>query len=58
MITKVQSHEEILLGKNGEPGIAHKVGFMWRIQVWGVGLIGAGSGFLFRSIYDAITRHS
>lgn len=45
-VKKVQEHDEILVGKHGEPGVAHKVGFMWRVHVWLIGILGTlvGSG--------------
>ena len=30
----LEKHEVLLLGHDGEPGIAHKVMFMWRAHVW------------------------
>ena len=43
---KLEHHDLTLFGRNGEPGIAHKVGFMWRIHVWvlcaGSGMVGYG----------------
>lgn len=55
MSIKVQNHEEILLGKNGEPGVAHKVGFMWRIQTLVFCLLSAAGGFIFHTVWNALT---
>ena len=45
MAEKVDGHDKVLFGREGEPGLAHKVGFMWRIHVWILctlsGLVGA-----------------
>lgn len=41
---KLETHDELLLGRNGEPGVVHKVGFMWRIQIWLIGIIGMFAG--------------
>jgi hypothetical protein len=30
----LEEHDILLLGRNGEPGLAHKVQFMWRAHVW------------------------
>ena len=32
--SKVDMHDEVLFGRNGNPGIAHQVKFMWRAHVW------------------------
>lgn len=31
---KVDQHDKVLFGRDGEPGIAHQVKFMWRLHVW------------------------
>ena len=53
---QLDNHDAILLGRNGEPGIAHKVGFMWRVHIWLIGIIGAAAGFSFKWVIDAIGK--
>lgn len=47
---KVNRHDELLLGKDGNPGIVQKVNMMWRIHVWVYCAMSAAAGFLFKSI--------
>lgn len=54
---RVDKHEELLLGKDGEPGLTHKVGFMWRIHVWLIGLIGIVGGYSMKWFADILGAH-
>ncbi len=53
----LESHDAILLGKDGEPGVAHKVAFMWRIQIWAIGLFGTMIGFGLKWLTDIVGPH-
>jgi len=53
---KLETHDELLLGRNGEPGLAHKVNFMWRIHVWLLcGISGVG-GFGFHWVIQTFGK--
>ena len=34
MAAMIADHHETLYGSHGVPGVAYKVGIMWRIHVW------------------------
>ena len=48
----IKYHDEVLFGKDGNPGIAHKVNFMWRVHVWLIGIVVVVTGFAFRWVID------
>lgn len=50
---KLDNHDVVLFGRNGEPGIAHKVQFMWRAHVW---VLCGLSGCFGYSIHWAVTK--
>lgn len=51
-IKALENHDEVLFGRDGNPGIAHKVNFMWRIHIWLIGVVGVVAGFSFRWVID------
>ena len=50
-------HDTILLGRNGEPGIAHQVKFMWRIHVWMLCGLSGISGYGFHWLIETFGKH-
>lgn len=59
-VRKIESHETLLIGKDGNPGLAHKVGFMWRVHVWLIGILGTlvGSGVTWFVMVITQSHHS
>lgn len=49
---KLENHDIVLFGRNGDPGIAHQVKFMWRAHVWIISLISAAAGFGFHWVIE------
>ena len=49
---KLEMHDEVLFGRNGEPGIAHQVKFMWRAHVWLLCALSSVAGFSFKWLID------
>jgi hypothetical protein len=33
-IAKLENHDVTLYGRNGDPGVAHKINFLWRFHVY------------------------
>lgn len=50
---QLETHDAILFGRNGEPGIAHKVQFMWRAHVW---IMCGLSGCMGYSLHWVVTK--
>lgn len=50
---QLETHDVVLFGRNGEPGIAHQVKFMWRAHVW---LLCGLSGCLGYAVHFVITK--
>lgn len=50
---KLELHDALLLGRNGEPGIAHKVQFMWRAHVY---VLCGLSGCLGYTVHFIVTK--
>ena len=54
---KLEYHDTTLFGRNGEPGIAHQVKFMWRIHVWLLCALSGVGGFGFHWVIETFGKH-
>ena len=50
---QLEEHDILLLGRHGEPGIAHKVNFMWRAHVY---VLCGLSGVLGYAVHWGVTK--
>lgn len=57
-VKKIENHEMLLIGKDGNPGLAHKVGFMWKIHVWLLCGLSSIGGYSFCWVITKLTQHT
>ena len=53
LLHKVNTHADILLGKDGSRGMVQKVDLMWRAHIWLLCTLSGGLGFLCKPAFDA-----
>lgn len=53
LLHKVNTHAELLLGKDGSRGVVQKVDLMWRAHIWILCTLSGGLGFLLQPAFSA-----
>ena len=53
---QLEVHDVVLFGRNGEPGIAHQVKFMWRAHVWVLCALSSVGGYGFHWLIETFAH--
>ena len=54
LLHKVNTHSELLLGKDGSRGVVQKVDLMWRAHIWILCTLSGGLGFAAQFVLGAL----